>query len=68
MKTLKVRDPYLTCDSVSSHILRADPGLDTRQGHEHSVSSVAFMPEPNSDKVVSASRDCTIKMWDTNTG
>lgn len=32
------------------------------------MSSVEFLPEPNNDKVVSASRDCTIKMWDTTSG
>ena len=26
------------------------------------------MPAPNSEKLFSASRDKTIKMWDTNTG
>lgn len=35
-------------------------------GHDHNVSSVAFMP--NGDFIVSASRDKTIKVWVMNTG
>ena len=42
--------------------------VKTLKGHEHTVSSVAFLPEPNGDKLVSASRDCTIRMWDTSSG
>ena len=35
-------------------------------GHDHNVSSVAFMP--SGDYIVSASRDKTIKMWEVATG
>lgn len=35
-------------------------------GHDHNVSSVAFVPA--GDYVLSASRDKTIKMWEVATG
>lgn len=38
----------------------------TLQGHEHEVSSVAFLTQ--GDFLLSASRDNTIRMWDTITG
>ncbi len=38
----------------------------TLQGHDHNVSSVAFMP--SGDFLVSSSRDKTIKMWEVATG
>nr|CAH7715640.1 unnamed protein product [Callosobruchus chinensis] len=38
----------------------------TMLGHDHNVSSVAFMPA--GDFVVSASRDKTVKMWEVATG
>lgn len=40
--------------------------IRTLHGHEHNVSSVAFMPR--GDMLVSASRDKTIKMWQLDTG
>ena len=38
----------------------------TMHGHDHSVSSVVFTP--NSDFIVSASRDKTIKFWEVVNG
>lgn len=35
-------------------------------GHDHNVSSVAFLP--SGDKIVSCSRDKTIKIWEIQTG
>lgn len=35
-------------------------------GHDHNVSSVAFMP--SGDHILSSSRDKTIKMWEVATG
>ena len=40
--------------------------MRTLQGHDHNVSSVAFMP--SGDFLVSTSRDKTIKMWEVSTG
>lgn len=40
--------------------------VKTMHGHDHSVSSVAFVPQ--GDFVVSASRDKTIKIWEVATG
>ena len=40
--------------------------VKTLQGHDHNVSSVAFMP--SGDFLVSSSRDKTIKMWEVATG
>ncbi|ENN73068.1 hypothetical protein YQE_10306, partial [Dendroctonus ponderosae] len=40
--------------------------IRTMLGHDHSVSSVAFIP--TGDFVVSCSRDKTIKMWEVSTG
>jgi platelet-activating factor acetylhydrolase IB subunit alpha len=40
--------------------------VKTMHGHDHNVSSVAFMP--GSDFIVSSSRDRTIKMWEVATG
>ena len=34
-------------------------------GHEHSISSVSFLPRDN--QVVSSSRDHTVRMWDVQT-
>ncbi|ORZ38087.1 Lissencephaly-1 [Catenaria anguillulae PL171] len=39
----------------------------TLYGHDHSVSSVAFLP-PNNTVLVSASRDKTVKFWDLANG
>lgn len=36
-------------------------------GHDHNVSSVAFIP-PTGDFLLSASRDKTIKLWEVSTG
>ncbi|KAF9176538.1 protein with putative role during mitosis, partial [Haplosporangium sp. Z 27] len=38
----------------------------TLHGHDHSVSSVTFMP--SGDIIASASRDKTIKLWELATG
>ncbi|KAK0557736.1 Lissencephaly-1 [Tilletia horrida] len=38
----------------------------TLYGHDHSISSVRFMP--GDDKIMSASRDRTIKLWDISNG
>lgn len=35
-------------------------------GHDHNISSVAFMP--TGDFLVSSSRDKTVKMWEIATG
>jgi WD40 repeat protein len=35
-------------------------------GHDHNVSSVAFLP--SSDYILTSSRDKTIKMWEVATG
>jgi len=40
--------------------------IKTLFGHDHSVSSVRFLP--SGDKIVSASRDKTIKEWDVAAG
>lgn len=40
--------------------------IKTLTGHDHNVSSVAFLP--SGDFLVSASRDKTIKMWEVSTG
>ena len=40
--------------------------IKTMHGHDHNVSSVAFLP--TSDYIVSSSRDKTIKMWEVSTG
>lgn len=40
--------------------------VKTMHGHDHNVSSVAFVPA--GDYVLSASRDRTIKMWEVATG
>ena len=40
--------------------------VKTLQGHDHNVSSVAFMP--SGDFLISSSRDKTIKMWEVATG
>jgi platelet-activating factor acetylhydrolase IB subunit alpha len=39
----------------------------TLQGHDHSVSSVRFLP-PQGDFLVSASRDKTVRIWEVATG
>ncbi|KAJ9107474.1 hypothetical protein QFC21_000927 [Naganishia friedmannii] len=39
----------------------------TLQGHDHSVSSVKFLP-PQGDFIVSASRDKTVRIWEVATG
>ncbi|GHJ86093.1 hypothetical protein NliqN6_2495 [Naganishia liquefaciens] len=39
----------------------------TLQGHDHSVSSVRFLP-PQGDFIVSASRDKTVRIWEVATG
>lgn len=41
--------------------------IKTMHGHDHNVSSVAFIP-PSCDYLLSASRDKTIKMWEVGTG
>lgn len=38
----------------------------TMLGHDHNVSSVAFVPA--GDFVLTASRDKTIKMWEVSSG
>lgn len=40
--------------------------IKTLYGHDHSVSSVTFLP--SGDKIVSASRDKTIKVWEFASG
>ena len=45
------------------HELKA---VKTLNGHEHEVSSVQFLV--GGDYLFSASRDCTIKMWDITSG
>ena len=40
--------------------------IKTLTGHDHNVSSVAFLP--SGDHLVSCSRDKTIKLWETQTG
>lgn len=40
--------------------------VKTMHGHDHNVSSVAFVPA--GDYVLSASRDRTVKMWEVATG
>lgn len=38
----------------------------TLHGHDHSVSSVRFMP--TGEQLISASRDKTIRVWEVATG
>lgn len=40
--------------------------IKTLHGHDHSVSSVAYLP--SGDIIVSSSRDRTIKIWDASSG
>uniref|UniRef100_A0A9J2P9J7 Lissencephaly-1 homolog n=1 Tax=Ascaris lumbricoides TaxID=6252 RepID=A0A9J2P9J7_ASCLU len=40
--------------------------LKTLKGHDHNISSVAFLP--SGDHLLSGSRDHTIKMWEVATG
>lgn len=40
--------------------------IKTLFGHDHSVSSVRFMP--SDDQIVSASRDKSIRLWDVSNG
>ena len=40
--------------------------IKTLNGHDHTVSAVEFLP--NSDLLLSCSRDATIKLWETNSG
>ena len=40
--------------------------LKTLKGHKYSVNSVAYSPDGT--KIISGSRDKTIKIWDANTG
>lgn len=40
--------------------------IRTFYGHDHSVSSVCFLP--SGDVIVSASRDKTIKLWELSSG
>lgn len=40
--------------------------VKTMRGHDHNVSSVAFLP--SGDYIVSSSRDKTIKLWEVSTG
>lgn len=37
----------------------------TLRGHEHTISSIAFLPGDN--QLISASRDNTVRMWDVQT-
>ncbi|KAG4305038.1 hypothetical protein PORY_001713 [Pneumocystis oryctolagi] len=41
--------------------------IKTFYGHDHSISSVKFLP-PNGDRIVSVSRDKNIKIWEISTG
>ncbi|KAJ3078743.1 protein with putative role during mitosis, partial [Quaeritorhiza haematococci] len=41
--------------------------IRTLHGHDHSVSSVSFLP-PRGDLIVSSSRDKTIKVWEVASG
>lgn len=38
----------------------------TLHGHDHTVSSVRFMP--TGEQLISASRDKTIRVWEVSTG
>ena len=40
--------------------------IKTLRGHDHNVSSVAFLP--SGDFIVSSSRDKSIKLWEVLTG
>ena len=40
--------------------------LKTLEGHSHEVISVAYSPDGT--KIISGSKDKTIKIWDANTG
>ncbi|KTW28351.1 uncharacterized protein T551_02770 [Pneumocystis jirovecii RU7] len=41
--------------------------IKTFYGHDHSISSVKFLP-PSGDRIVSVSRDRNIKIWEISTG
>lgn len=40
--------------------------VKTLYGHDHSVSSVDYLP--SGDTIISSSRDKTIKLWDASSG
>ena len=40
--------------------------IKTIVGHDHTVSSIKFLP--NEDLLLSASRDKTIRLWETDSG
>ena len=42
------------------------PGLCTLRGHSEGVFSVAYSPDGK--HIVSGSEDCTVKVWDSQTG
>lgn len=40
--------------------------IRTLHGHDHNVSGIKFMA--SGDFILSASRDCTVRMWEVQTG
>ena len=42
--------------------------LFTLEGHTDTVSAVRFLNEPGAQKLLTASMDCSIRVWDLNTG
>ena len=63
-------DSLATCSSDLT-IKLWDPGNEytnakTLHGHDHSVSAVRFTPD--GDKLVSASRDKTLRIWEVSSG
>ncbi len=76
-----VRLPYPTCDRRDSYYLTVSCAYDlfiklwnvendyqnfaTLRGHEHSVSSAKFLP--GDDRIISSSRDQTVRIWEIAT-
>ena len=64
---------FASCGKTTAQnekVVSADPTkftcLKTLEGHEGDVNSVAYSPDGT--KIISGSKDETVKIWDANTG